>query len=442
VLLFAHGIVGRADLPIPATLFGVAAAMVLIVSFVTLAAGWTSPKLDEVSERPWIRLPRAVDVALGAFGVFILVVTVYSCLAGTEISMENFGTDIIFVWFWVGMPILSLFFGDIWRLLSPWRAIGRLVGRAIGGGTEALPYPERLGRWPAVAGILCFAIAELCWVKGTLPGTAGVLVIIYVAVQFVGMGLYGVEAWTRNGDAFGVYFGLFATASPLRRDPDGRLILRRPLSGLVHMPTPPGTIMLVCTVIGSTAFDGLQEGPLYADHAPDVQRFFHDHLGMELGPALQWTFVLSLLLCVGIVLAIYSIGVAAMGGDRSARNRQFVHTLVPIGIVYIVAHYFSYLMYNGQSVWWLASDPLGDGSDIFGTAGGSIHYSVITATEIWYVQVIALVGGHVSALVLAHDRALVVYRSAKAAVRSQICMLALMVGFTSLGLWLLSVSNS
>jgi hypothetical protein len=121
-------------------------------------------------------------------------------------------------------------------------------------------------------------------------------------------------------------------------------------------------------------------------------------------------------------------------------GRRFVHTLIPIAAAYVVAHYFSLLAYNGQDLWRLASDPLGDGSDLFGGAGGSIDYSILSATAIWYAQVIALVGGHVAALVLAHDRALVVYGSAKAAARSQIVMLVLMVCFTCLGLWLLSAA--
>ena len=85
-----------------------------------------------------------------------------------------------------------------------------------------------------------------------------------------------------------------------------------------------------------------------------------------------------------------------------------------------------------------ASDPLGDGSDLLGGADRSIDYSVVSATAIWYVQVLALVAGHVAALVLAHDRALVVYGTARAATRSQIVMLVVMVAFTILGLWLLS----
>ena len=93
----------------------------------------------------------------------------------------------------------------------------------------------------------------------------------------------------------------------------------------------------------------------------------------------------------------------------------------------------------------LISNPLGrtlapgDGG-IFGTAQATIDYAWVGANAIWYVQVGALVAGHVAALVLAHDRALTVYGSAGAAARSQIVMLVLMVAFTSLGLWLLSAA--
>ena len=102
----------------------------------------------------------------------------------------------------------------------------------------------------------------------------------------------------------------------------------------------------------------------------------------------------------------------AKAPTRRDLARAFGHTLAPIAAGYLVAHYFSLLAYSGQSLWRLASDPLGDGSDLFGGAGSEINYGVVSATGIWYVQVGALVVGHVAALVLAHDRALELYGSA------------------------------
>jgi hypothetical protein len=108
----------------------------------------------------------------------------------------------------------------------------------------------------------------------------------------------------------------------------------------------------------------------------------------------------------------------------------------------VAAHYFTLLLYDGQGIFYLLSDPLGDGSDLFGTADYAIDYTLLSSNAIWYCQVGFVVVGHVAALTLAHDRALAIYDQTKLAVRSQYWMLAVMVGFTSLALWLLSQANA
>jgi hypothetical protein len=182
VLLLAHGIVGRADLPIPETLFGAAAAVVLVLSFVALAFGWSRPVLAGLRPRPLFRLPLAADVVLGAAGVLVFLVAVYAGLAGTDTQSDNLAPTVVFVAFWVGVPFASLLFGNVWRLLSPWRALGRLTGwfaaNVASELPEPLPYPERLGRWPAAFWIFAFAICELCWATATEPGPLAILMIV------------------------------------------------------------------------------------------------------------------------------------------------------------------------------------------------------------------------------------------------------------------------
>jgi hypothetical protein len=248
----------------------------------------------------------------------------------------------------------------------------------------------------------------------------------------------------RNADGFGVLFGLFATLAPIGRRPDGRLVLRVPGTGSLRAATVAGTVMVLLTSVGSTAFDGAKEGALFNNLAQDLQSFFHS-LGLSLGTGLEIGFVIVLLITIALVSAIWMSGMEGMppakdAHTRAARARVFAHALIPIAAGYLVAHYFSLLAYNGQDLWRLASDPLGNGSDLFGGANASIDYGVISATGIWYVQVGALVCGHVAALILAHDRALELYGSARAATRSQIVMLVLMVAFTCLGLYLLSAA--
>jgi hypothetical protein len=450
--VLAHGLVGRADLPIPETLFGAAAAIVLVFSFAALATLWGEPRLQEPRERRLARLPVAADVVLGIVGVAVYAITIYAGLAGTDVEQDNLNANVIYVILWVGIPFVSLLFGDVFRLISPWRAIGRTVGwvAARAGSGDAMPeplsYPERVGRWPAAAGIVFFGICELCWAGGKVPQTLSILGLAYLVTALVGMSLYGVEQWSRNADPFGNYFGLFARLAPVFRR-DGVLYLRPPGVGAIGLDAIPGTAALLLSAIGITAFDGGSNGRLFNSIAPHVQDFFGS-LGMSKEIALELVFVVGLAFMVLLVSAIYWGAIRGMGlsglrrpMSRLELGRALLHTLVPIAAAYIVAHYFSLLAYNGQDIWRLASDPLGNGTDLFGGANTTIDYSIVSATGIWYIQVAALVTGHVLALVLGHDRALALYEDPKEATRSQIVMLVLMVCFTCLGLWLLSAAN-
>ena len=156
---------------------------------------------------------------------------------------------------------------------------------------------------------------------------------------------------------------------------------------------------------------------------------------------------IGLLLGVGLVAGFYALGIAgakSVGGDQTAERlrRGFVHSLVPIALVYVVAHYLTFFLFEGQAIFALASDPLGEGWDLFGTASSAIDFGLISQNQTWYLQVGFVVAGHVAALILAHERALVLYNQATLAVRSQYWMLAIMVGFTTLALWLLAQAGT
>ena len=219
------------------------------------------------------------------------------------------------------------------------------------------------------------------------------------------------------------------------------LCTRRFLSGAPAMPLVPGSVALLCVAIGSTTFDGFANG-LWKDASPRVAGWFSD-LGAGPATAVQWASTVGLIGCVLVVAGFYWVGVRGMHsidprhGTRELAGR-FAHTLIPIAFAYALAHYFSLLVFQGQAAGYLISDPLGNGANILGTANAQINYNVISNSGIWYVQVGALLLGHVCGLILAHDRALAVYQRVRDAARSQYWMLVVMVGFTSLGLWLLS----
>ncbi len=459
----AHGIAGRSDLPIPEWLFGWAAAVVLVVSFVALAVLWPEPKLARAGFKPLPRLSRVVrsrpvDLLCGLVGVALLALVLYAGFEGTQSPRANFATVFVYVVFWLGLVGVAVLFGNVYRAFNPWRALGRAVSwiartAARGALPAPLSYPERLGHWPAAAGIFLFAALELVASDGDAPQTVAIAALVYSVIQFVGMALYGVEEWSERGDGFAVYFGLFARISPWSTR-GGVVGLRPPLASLADFQPIAGTVALLAVMIGSVTFDGAAESPLWTGIAPDLSDFFQT-LGLTPEHALELTFLIGLTAAVAIVGGFYMLGVRgaqSVGGGFSARDlsRAFVASLVPIAFAYVAAHYFTLLLYDGQLLFALssppfgpvASNPLGEaGTDIFGTVDRPIDYGVIGATSAWYWMVGFVVLGHVAALALAHDKALTIYSDVKLAVRSQYWMLAVMVGFTSLALWLLSQAN-
>ncbi|MFL5910025.1 MAG: fenitrothion hydrolase [Gaiellaceae bacterium] len=445
----AHGLQGRADLPIPSWLFGWAAALVLAASFAALATLWPRPRLQKVEERPLFRMPGWIDPVCGALGIAIFVAVVYAGFAGTQEANRNLAPTAVFVIFWVGLAVASILLGDVFRAFNPWRSVALAaawLARRFGYVRRVRPYPERWGRWPAVLGIVGFAWLELVYVPRPVgPQTVAGLACAYAAIQLVGMYTFGIETWSRRADAFGVYFNLFSRLAIFERR-DHTLYVRPPLSGAPPWPALAGSAALLCVAIGTTSFDGFSNGPVWAKLNPDLQSFFKD-IGFGTNGALMAAGTVGVAIAIGVISSFYILGIQGMktvghGHDARELMGRFAHTLIPIAFAYALAHYFSFLAYNGQAVGYLVSDPLGHGSNIFGTAHATIDYGLLTGATIWYVQVGALIAGHVSGLVLAHDRALAMYPDVKEAARSQYWMLVVMVGFTSLGLWLLSAVNT
>jgi hypothetical protein len=446
VLPLAHGLGQREDLPLPEEWFIITAAVVLAVSFVGLAVLWAQPRLEQDTWRPldnrFARLltAPALRVACGAFGVFLLGLTLVAGFIGPANPSDNFASNLVFVVFWVGLVVASLLFGDVFRAFNPWLALGRFLGFK---GSRL--YPERLGYWPVVAGLIGFGWLELAPIANANPHNVAIAASVYTLVTLAMMWRYGAETWANNGEAFSVYFNLISRISPLEVR-DGRLGVRRLLSGLAHLSPRAGSTWLLAVLIGITTFDGFSSNQTWADIDAELTPFFED-----LGASLDWAVSLSntvgLIAAILFVAGFFSLGIAGaktVGGGFTASElrAKFVHSLIPIAVVYVLAHYLTLLVFQGQAMRYLVSDPLGEGWNIFGTADAAIDFGVISQNATWYFQVFFVVGGHVAALALAHDRALALYDNPRLAVRSQYWMLLIMIGFTTLALWLLKAAGA
>ncbi len=396
-------------------------------------------------------------VFCGAVGVFLLGLAIYAGFEGTSAPDRNIALTLIFVTAWLGFPLLGVLFGNVFPAFNPWKAIATPVGlayrRLAGRAPAHLAYPEKLGRWPAAIGVVAFVWLELVHGRGgggvsvgVGPEDVALAASLYTAYTLAMTAIFGREAWFRNGEIFSVYFGMFGSLGKLEMR-DGVLGVRRFMAGATRWVAGPGSVAVIIGSIGTTTFDGAQEG-VFKGGVDQLVTWLSD-AGLGATASVRLSASVFMAISIGIVALVYLIGVRGMGTvpgapDRRTLWRGFAHALIPIAFAYLAAHYFSLFVYQEQAQFtYLLSDPLGTGTtDLFGTAAYGIDYGLINSEMVWYVQVGTLLAGHVAGLVLAHDRAIVYWGDYRKAARSQYWMLAVMVAFTCFGLFLLSVSNA
>lgn len=447
----AHGIGVVRDLPIPAAYFFVGAIVVLVASFVLLLVLWRRPLLEAHADGrklpAWVGtvvLSRAVRVVLGAVSVALLALTLATALFGTTTALLNFAPTFVYVIFWLGVPFLSILFGNVWSVLSPWRALADATVWVLeSSGREARPVLEWTGRWgryPGAVALFAFVALELAHPTPDYPRTLGIATALYSYWALAGMAVYGRDAWTRNGEGFAVAFELLARISPFAAR-DGAIVVRWPFTGLAGDERTPGTLLFMAVLLGSTSFDGFSRASAWQDLLTDLRANLADSSQRTIDLATTSLNLSGLVFFVIAVLATYLAAVAAaeaLGGIRRSLVPDFVLPLVPIAAAYLAAHYFTLFLIQGQFIITLASDPFGRGWDLFGTVDFAPNLAIVSPETVWYVQVASLVVGHVAGLAIAHDRAVVVFPGRRTALEAQLPMLGLMVVYTLGGMWLLT----
>jgi hypothetical protein len=441
-LPLAHGIGGIKDLPVPAWLFFYAASIVLVVSFIALAVLWRRPLLEQAAaghELPdglqRILLSGALRILLGVASTALFVLVAAAALVGDRHVLENIAPTFIWVVFWVGLVPVVVLLGNIWVVVSPFRAVADAVAwtaRRVGVDWRPEPYPAALGRWPAAVLLLAFVSLELVYENPSNTHVLALAIFLYAAITWLGMFVFGRQAWLEGGEAFNVYFGLLGRIAPFGVV-EGRVVRRAPLSGLTALPVVPGTLAFVAVMLGSVGFDSVSRTSFWLDLEVRVG-------GDSARMAIAFAGLVGTIVVVALAFRAAVGAAAALTDHRERLADSFVASLVPIALVYVIAHYFSLLILQGQYLIPLVSDPFGRGADLLGTAGFRPSLGLLTPNIVWYAQVGALVAGHVAGLTLAHDRAVGMFRTPGNATRSQYAMLVLMVLYTVGGLRLLSTS--
>jgi hypothetical protein len=433
MLIPLHGIASRHDLPLPFSFVVIGAVLALLISFTILIFAWRQPRLERVGGRPLRGLTAVVDNPVVLLIARALVLATYAwaglaLMAGQDL-LTNPIFGFVFVWMWVGLVPISLLLGQFWRTTNPLRTIHRgLCAVARTDPQQGLvTLPGGVGVWPAALGLYGFAWLELVQPDRTTLPVLRLWALAWLVMLILGAIVFG-QRWIGAADPFEVFASTIAQMSIWRRVGD-EVRLVNPLAGLNAWHAPPGATAVVAALLGSTAFDSFTNTTWWIQ---TVQS--------STVPTIVWGTG-TLLIMALIVYVSFNLAAAWMGryGDRPAAEypRLMVGSLLPIVLGYVVAHYATLIIVEGQRTAINFSDPLGRGWNVFGSAEMGVNSAIFNhPTAIALTQLCGIVGGHVLGIVCAHEKSVALLPPDRA-LRGQLPLLLVMIGYTCAGLLLL-----
>lgn len=443
---YAHGFGSKIDLPIPGYLYWFGGGAAVIASFAIISLFVRSKAHDDSYRTYNLRNVGIVDAlyrnkslldVFKVISVSLLILTILTGVLGSQFPVKNFAPTFVWVVWWGGFIWLHILFGDSWNFVNPWKNIFELIK------FDEKPlrqYPDKLKSWPAFGFFLIFAWIELVYPTPAHPQFLGNMIFVYSIIVLAGMRIFGKDKWLDNCEPFTVFFNFVSSFSATRVTSDGKILLRPIASGLLDARYRFDQLCFLILILSVVSFDGLIS-----------TLFWYDVIGIDaFGGSGRYDVIyvntagimVSFLAFFSIFYSFVAISRAITKTDITTLDlaQKFVPALLPISIVYHLAHYSAYFFLNGQLIIKLISDPFGFGWDIFGTSS----YEIVRTIDfifLWNYQVVVIVIGHILSVYIAHRISLRVFKDGKKSIMSQAPILLLMVGYTILGLWLLSTSS-
>jgi hypothetical protein len=440
----AHQLSERYEAPLPLVAYIFGAALAVAMSFLFIVVRKPSTRDDRTpgpaSPRPrdvprWLRYGLQV-VGLVAW-IWIVAQTFFGGSGDGDVAS-------LFLWVlgWVGVALVCALLGPIWTWLNPFATIHQLLSAAgnrlgIRGG-EPADYPARLGRWPALVGFVVVIWLELVFrIQGGQP--LGLFLVAYTFIAVAAMAYFGRATWLANGETFSVWFALLGWLAPYARadasnvaddayeSSDGRVVRRPFASGLLSAPWDITDLVFIALGTGAIIFDGLSQTQVYFDAF-----IISSALGTD---AVMRDSVTAIVFLGGILLIVLAV-------SRLLTVRAVAAGLLPVAVGYLIAHYLTYVLVDGQRIVLALNDPLLRGDNLLpGNHGFWVPTSFIPTSIVWTIQLAAVVGGHIIGAWAGHT---VLTRDAAASdadvtrsspIMRQLPLAILMVCLTTVTLW-------
>lgn len=422
----AHG-AGLASAPdrgldVPTWLFlltggGVIGASFLLASFVTDRAfirrihRWRrTPRV------PVERLLRTVGKTVGVVGLgFVLVVGFY----GPRDPLFNAAVMVVWAGWWSGYAMTTYLVGNSWPVLNPWRSLAEMLP------SLERSYPDRLGAWPSVVGLLGLIWLEVVSPVADQPRFLASVIVGYTVFTLAGTVVFGPEPWFRKADPVARVFKYFGRVAPLYYD--GGIRLRLPGAGLdeAKLVGSWGEVGFVVAILWVTTYDGLVATPLWRRFAV---RF------VEGGIPPNLLYALSLAVGYVVFLAVYWL--AARYSKRHARTYisskalacRFAPPLLAIAAGYHVAHFLGYFIELAPTLLGTVTAPFAPPEPV----------AIVLPPWFGGLELAFVIVGHLLAIWAAHAAAYSVFPGKLQAIRSQYAITVAMVIYTMFSLWIVS----
>ncbi len=466
----AHGFEERYDLPVPLVYVIAGACATVLLTFVVAALfmrrAAPTPHLEDAAPAPFsatspttprTSAPTTALWLVRGLAWLLFALTMASALWGSSDPLMNLAPTLVWIVWWVGLSFAVVLLGNVWPALDPWattfdvlNACAKRLGLARGL-SLGWAWPAWLGAWPAVLLLLAWCWLEVVYPIATAPFKLGCAAMLWTLINIGGMVCFGKGVWQRHADVFALYFASLASMAPVRWQSARPFVQWRALgTGLIDTPAlrSAGQVGFVMAMLSTVLFDGLHSGAAWlvfeqglkkvALRWMDMNGYFAGTVGLV---AVWLVFLLAYVLACSLcdrLMAQPTQPSAAASSNREPSPAQtaalFAPTPIPIAAAYNIAHNFSNLLIQGQTILQLLSDPFGRQWNLFGTAKWYPDISIVDAQLTWYVAVIAIVLGHVVSIWLSHRVALGQGLSPRRTAVATLPLTLLMIAYTAISL--------
>ncbi|WP_254768860.1 hypothetical protein [Salinilacihabitans rarus] len=401
---------------------GAAAVLTMLVTDRTVLDDYHGRSLGFPSET----LLRAGSLLLGAVGVVGLLFALAVGVAGPQgIGLTSATVLLTFVGVRALLTMVAYGVGNPWRAINPWRRIAAVLP------SRNEPYPERLGSWPAVGGLLLFVWLEVVAPLSSAPRMLVAVLLGYTAVTLAAAASFSPEEWFRRGDPLSVWFRLYGAVAPIQRTDDG-LEFRFPAARLTDgdVVTDRSAVAFVLALVWELTYNGFVVTP---PGAATVEFF--------VGLGLPAELVYLALLVAGFAGFWRVYWFAASRSRERAETYlsrrylavRFAPPLLAIAAGYHFAHYVGFTI----ALWPQLLDTL-----VAPLAPDPNPTQLALTSWFGYVEIAGILLGHVLAVWVAHAVSFELFPGKLQAIRSQYPFVAVMVFFTMLSLYLVSLPTA